>query len=119
MSYDKDILRELKKQTQILQALADHWGVPKPEKNKTVTLDNDLVVSITKNAIEHTVTAEDSAVPRQVRPDPPEPDPNIGSGVPFRGDDKTTATPGEPFGPRLAEEHMKFWDSPTRYLERK
>lgn len=101
MSLERDIVRELQKQTKLLQSIADKLGVVRPEK-KSVDLGNDLVVSIRKDHIEHTVTEEDSTLPRQLPAASIEsPAGEIGSGQPFEENES-----GKPNGPLLTPEQL-------------
>src|SRR5262245_26454777 len=86
-SAEKDIVKELRKQTAILQAIADKLGVERP-KQKTVTLDNDLVVSVRKDFLTGETTTEDSSLPRQIQSDGQDEPVTVPGGEPFRGDEK-------------------------------
>lgn len=101
-SQDTKLLRAILSE---LKLLNDRLGVERP-KQKTVDLGNDLVVSVTRNAIEHTVTSEDSLLPRQVQAESLEPEPvnQAGGGKPFRADEDEEN--GKPYGPLLTEAQL-------------
>lgn len=60
-------IRELVKIRRLLEAIADRVGVEKPEK-KSVKIDNDLVVSITRDHVTHETVGDDSLIPSQLHP---------------------------------------------------
>jgi len=65
---DTGVLKELRKQTAILQAFAEKLGVEPKAKPKPWT-KGSVAVAVTKNYLTRTITGEDAAVPSALTPE--------------------------------------------------